>query len=73
MGCMDKKLGNGTTTGDSVRHTTKLYRNVERMMDELTDVEIEYMKKPTLKAKAQLMKVMDRYHIMAEVIAGITK
>lgn len=73
MGSMDKKLGNGTNTGDAVRHTTKLYRNVEQLMEDMTNVELEYMKKPTPRAKAQLMKVMDRFTILSEVIAGITK
>lgn len=56
-----------------MRHTTKLYRNVEKLMDDMTEVELEYMKKPTPRAKAQLMKVMDRFTILSEVIAGITK
>lgn len=56
-----------------MRHTTKLYRNVEQLMEDMTNVELEYMKKPTSRAKAQLMKVMDRFTILSEVIAGITK
>lgn len=54
------------------KHTTKLYRNVEQIMDDMAAVETEFRAKPTPRSRAQLLKVLDRMHILTEEIQGMT-
>ena len=56
-----------------MRHSTKLYREVESLMNTMANVESEYRRSPTMKSRRQLLRIYDRLQILSEVIRGMTK
>ena len=51
--------------------TTQLYRNVDTMLNNLHEVEVEFLSSGNSKKRAQLARIADRLSIMGEVVRGI--
>ncbi len=51
--------------------TTQLYRNVDIMLNDLQEVEVEFLLSGNSKKRAQLARIADRLSIMGEVVRGI--
>lgn len=56
-----------------MKNSTKLYRNVETIMNDMADVETEFRSNPTPKARLQLERVQDRLHILSDELHGMLK
>lgn len=54
-----------------MRKTTKLYRDVEQIMNSMGDVETEFRVSPTIKSRRQLSRCLDRIHILGEELKGM--
>ncbi len=54
-----------------MKNSTKLYRNVETIMNDMADVETEFRSNPTQKARQQLMRCQDRFQILNDEITGL--
>lgn len=51
--------------------TKQLYRNVDTMLNDLHEVEVEFLSSGNSRKKAQLARIADRLSIMGEVVRGI--
>lgn len=54
-----------------MKNSTKLYRNVENILNSMAEVEIEFRQNPTQKARQQLMRCQDRFQILNDEITGL--
>lgn len=56
-----------------MKNSTKLYRNVETIMNDMAGVETEFRSNPTPRARQQLERVQDRLHILSDELSGMLK
>jgi len=54
-----------------MKNSTKLYRNVESILNSMAKVETEFRQNPTQKARQQLMRCQDRFQILNDEITGL--
>lgn len=56
-----------------MRKTTKLYRDVEQIMNSMGDVEEEFRRNPSPRAKQQMNRILSRFNILAEEVEGMMR
>lgn len=54
-----------------MKNSTKLYHNVENILNSMAEVETEFRQNPTQKARQQLMRCQDRFQILNDEITGL--
>lgn len=54
-----------------MKNSTKLYRNVENILNSMAEVETEFRQNPAQKARQQLMRCQDRFQILNDEITGL--
>lgn len=54
-----------------MKNSTKLYRNVENILNSMAEVETEFRQNPTQNARQQLMRCQDRFQILNDEITGL--